>query len=92
MTFTKTAGFLISVGLLCILYVIETERFRIQSLIIYSVGVLFIILGWSIRASMFLLVIFVFFSAFISRLGRKREVFRFGETQRHPNNEGKVLL
>lgn len=22
----------------------------------------------------------------------KRKVFRFGETQRHPNNEGKVLL
>ncbi len=71
MTFTKTAGFLVAAGLMCILYVLEKKEKKITRILFYVIGVMFILVGWSIRPSMFMLVASVFFSSFIINLIKK---------------------
>lgn len=62
MSFTKTAGIVIAAGLLLLLYSIEQLRLNYVKVII---AITWIMLGTSIRYSMLLLVLCVFFSAFI---------------------------
>ena len=65
MTFTKTAGVVITAGLILFLYLIEQS---INNIVLWGFAIVWILFGYSIRASVLKVILLVFFSAFIINL------------------------